>query len=594
MIRAALSISLLLASFVTLPAQTGPSTPSFELASYNIQRDSTVDAISQGDFNNDGKPDLVVQGGIGPIGAPGSSEYGISVLLGNGDGTFQPPVVIGTTKTIMNGLTVADFNRDGNLDIISFTNNGFNVFYGNGNGTFQAALHVPTTTTSISGAVGNLFNDGFTDVAIADADGNIEIFKNEGGNSFVLLNTINTVAPQFGILQIQTGDLNGTGVSDIGVITTSAAYVLWNAGQGSFTKTLLSSYVHPVAINLNDVNQDGRSDILISYSCNNSNTQAGHVNPSDCAGIDVYYGQGNNQTIFRHALTDSGPSAPQNIFAADVNGDGIADLVASTSDTSGSSTSTGSSGLYVWIGSPDGSFALTPTIYNSGTSGGLVPGDWPRNGLISFAQFNGSGLQMYLEAAPHGVPQTSTISPTVTVNQPVNNTYFPAGSVLVQANAFDKNTVTSLQLYVDGQLDYSEPVTHLYTDTPALTVGPHQLVVKAWDYTGMNFRSNRNITVYNGTPTSGCPSALNAATICYPYDSGPGPTTRILANGWTANIPTAAQLYIDGKLVINNTNAGSSYIDTTQTLTPGSHNLVFKLWDAAGNVYTAQETHTVN
>ena len=57
---------------------------------------------------------------------------------------------------------------------------------------------------------------------------------------------------------------------------------------------------------------------------------------------------------------------------------------------------------------------------------------------------------------------------------------------------------------------------------------------------------------------------------------------------------TAAQLYIDGKLVINNTNAATSYIDTTQTLTPGSHNLVFKLWDAAGNVYTAQETHTVN
>ena len=340
-----LSSLLLAASSASLFSQAPPPPPSFELAHYSIHRSSDTDAISSGDFNNDGKLDLVVQGGLGPVGAPGANEYGITVLLGNGDGTFQPPVVIGSTATLTSSIAVADFDHDGKLDIAAFTNRGFDLFYGNGNGSFQAPIHTATVTTAIYGAAGNIFSDGFTDIALADGDGNVEIFKNEGGKTFALINTITGLAPTFGIVQLQTGDLNGNGVSDIAVITTTAAYVLWNTGQGNFTKALLSAYPDAVAVNLNDLNQDGRSDILISYSCSNSNPQAGHVNPSTCAAIDVYYGQGGNKTSFRHLVTDSGPSAPRNIFAADVNGDGIADLVASSSDTSGSSTSTSSSDL---------------------------------------------------------------------------------------------------------------------------------------------------------------------------------------------------------------------------------------------------------
>lgn len=593
MIHRALCTTLLLASSATLLAQTTPAAPSFELASYNIQRDSYVDAISSGDFNNDGKLDLIVQGGLGPIGAPNASEYGLTLLLGNGDGSFQAPVVIGTTSTLISGMTVADFNHDGKLDLITFnSSSAFDVFYGNGNGTFQAPLRFATAAPIASGAIGSFFDDGYTDVAIADTNGDLELFKNEGGTSFVERSAIAAVAPASPFFQIQAGDLNGNGVSDIGVITSTAAYVLWNAGQGNFTKVLLANYADAVAINFNDLNQDGRSDLLISYSCSNSNPQAGHPSTSTCAGIDVYYGQGNNKTFFRHALTDSGPSAPQNIFAADVNGDGIADLVASSTNTSTSSTSTSSSGLYIWLGNPDGSFAQIPTIYNSGTSGGLAPGDFNRNGLISFAQYNSSSLQLYLAASPLGSPcQTSTVSPSVTVCQPIDNTYVQP-AVTLNATTFDKNHVTALQEYVDGQLEYSEAVTSLSYSSFTLSPGPHQLVTKAWDYTGVSFRTNRNLIVFSGTPTSACPAALGTAALCFPATTSGA--TRILGNGWTPNVPTAAQLYIDGKLVINNTNPGTTYLDTTPTLTPGTHNIVFKLWDAAGKVYTAQSTHTTN
>jgi hypothetical protein len=77
----------------------------------------------------------------------------------------------------------------------------------------------------------------------------------------------------------------------------------------------------------------------------------------------------------------------------------------------------------------------------------------------------------------------------------------------------------------------------------------------------------------------------------------------ILANGDTGvDIPSAAQLYIDGALVVNNAAqcatgsqcyGGDSYVQTTQDLAAGSHDLVFKLWDTAGNVYEAQKTITV-
>jgi hypothetical protein len=78
---------------------------------------------------------------------------------------------------------------------------------------------------------------------------------------------------------------------------------------------------------------------------------------------------------------------------------------------------------------------------------------------------------------------------------------------------------------------------------------------------------------------------------------------QILANGDSGiNVPTAAQLYINGSLVVNdqgycNANGGctggTSYVDTTQNLSTGTYDLVFKLWDASGAVHQAEKTITV-
>jgi hypothetical protein len=113
----------------------------------------------------------------------------------------------------------------------------------------------------------------------------------------------------------------------------------------------------------------------------------------------------------------------------------------------------------------------------------------------------------------------------------------------------------------------------------------------------------RALTVYSGSPGPVCSAKTDSASICLPSDATSDSPVLILANGDTGtSIPTAAQLYIDGALVVNNdaTCSGDScygafsYVQTTQDLTSGSHHLIFKAWDVAGNVYEAQRTVTVN
>ena len=115
--------------------------------------------IVPGDFNRDGKSDLAVANNI---------ANATSILLGNGDGTFQVPVNYAVGRSPY-GITVSDFNRDGKLDL-AVTNypNGVSVLLGKGDGTFQGAVNYEVVSTSTNGiAVSDFNRDGNPDLALS-------------------------------------------------------------------------------------------------------------------------------------------------------------------------------------------------------------------------------------------------------------------------------------------------------------------------------------------------------------------------------------------------------------------------------------------
>jgi len=123
-------------------------------------------SISAGDFNGDGILDLAVTNQNYGYPNPGT----ITLLLGNGDGTFKPTAASLQTGSIPYTVSVADINGDGKADLVTANagGNSFSVFLGNGDGTFAAPLSPPAGTNPVGGGVGDFNGDGLPDLAAAN------------------------------------------------------------------------------------------------------------------------------------------------------------------------------------------------------------------------------------------------------------------------------------------------------------------------------------------------------------------------------------------------------------------------------------------
>ncbi|MEK6373593.1 MAG: FG-GAP-like repeat-containing protein [Acidobacteriota bacterium] len=219
--------------------------------------------VITGDFNGDGKLDLAVLNGGQVFG------NAVSILLGNGDGTFKPRSDFPAGMSA-SWVTEGDFNRDGKLDLAVSNNNGagsVSILFGNGNGTFQAPIAYETAGFPPCVATGDFNGDGKLDLAIprsGNTAGPLSVLLGNGDGTF--RNRVD-YPTGVGAGQVIVGDFNGDGRLDLGVISAqfNSVSILIGHGDGTFQDHLdFASGSQPLALTAADLDGDGGLDVVVT------------------------------------------------------------------------------------------------------------------------------------------------------------------------------------------------------------------------------------------------------------------------------------------------------------------------------------------
>jgi hypothetical protein len=472
--------------------------------------------VAVGDLNGDGKLDLVVANG---------SANTVSVLLGSGNGTFQLPVEhsVGIPADY---VAIADFNGDKKFDLLASCGSSLSILLGKGDASFQPAVitSVPVTSAvsrvSAPVAIADFNRDGHTDIALAEASYSVEHI---GGDVIILLGkgdgTFQSaakfpIADLLGASNVVTGDFNRDGKSDLAVSAATGIFIMLGKGDGTFSLASYRGYgFQEWSLALADLNGDGKSD-LIALNVNSG------IQPDSS---DIEWGLGNGDGTFQ------GPPGNVNPCVQ--------------------------------------SSACLPLFYLSYGPDSLAVGDFNGDGHPDLAVTNSAEntVSIFLHAG---------VAPTVAVSTPANNS--AVGSPLnIQASASPTpgQTISGWWVYVDGAGIYSAGPTNTINANIAMALGTHIIVVRAWDTSGAYGSQTLTVTV-GSKPAVEVSAPATGSNVTSPINiqaSAIASSGRAITGWW---------VYLDSVGVYHAGAVGA--INASVTASAGAHTLLVRAWDSSG------------
>jgi FG-GAP-like repeat/Abnormal spindle-like microcephaly-assoc'd, ASPM-SPD-2-Hydin/FG-GAP repeat len=327
------------------------------------------------DLNGDGKTDLVVVN---------QGDDTVSVLLGDGDGTFQPQTTFPTGHFPVS-VQAGDFNGDGKVDLAvvdqicatkasSCTPGAVSILLGNGNGTFQPPTDFAVGLTPVSLVVGDFDGDGKLDLAAANnglqLGSTVSVLLGKGDGTFTAaVNYVVPVAP----IALRLGDFNKDGKLDLAVDGVNPQEVgtisiLLGVGDGTFKPHMDFAGGNPVpSMTVGDFNNDGIADLA--------------VGAAGLYGFSVFLSNGNGTFRAGQTVSTTAPNDVHFLASGDFNADGNLDLVFTSSDDPR---------VRIYRGNGDGTFQPEEAILISGFTTVLATADFDGDGGLDLAAFNGA------------------------------------------------------------------------------------------------------------------------------------------------------------------------------------------------------------